>query len=41
MPVVCDEDVLGFQVAVNDTRGVKTLNTLDDLSGIEPRPVAT
>ncbi len=39
MAVRADENVLGLEIAVDNTGGVKTLNALDNLSGVEPRAI--
>ena len=41
MTIGTDENVLRLEVAVNDTSGVQTLDTLDNFGSIEPCTVAT
>lgn len=40
MAVCADEDVLRLEIAVDNSGGVKTLDALDDLGGVEPRAIA-
>lgn len=35
MSVGCDEDVFGFEVAVDDAGGVETFDAFDDFGGVE------
>ena len=40
MAVCANEDVLGFEVAVDDTGCMETFNSFDNLSGVEPGAIA-
>ena len=40
MSICTDEDVLGFEIAVDDTGCMKTLNTFDNFSCVESGTVA-
>lgn len=35
MAICADEDVFGFEISVDDARGVKTFNTFDDFGSVE------
>lgn len=39
VPVAADEDVLRFEVAVDDARGVQALDALDNFRRVEPGAV--
>ena len=41
MSVSGDEDVLGFEVAIDDTCGMETFAAFDDFCSVEARSVAT
>jgi len=41
MPIACDENVLGFEISINDASGMEPLNTFDDLCGVETGAVST
>lgn len=41
MPIVSDENVLWFEISVDDSSSMKTFHSFDDLGGVESSSIST